>query len=277
MKCRLLWPLLALAACSQSPQQQGPAPSPSASAGKSAGKAATSATPPIDAQWLHQYRWRLTEATDRAGKHIDALFIRNDKPLTLDFTADRLSVINSCNGIGGSYSLNGDRLQVGTLAHTLMACPDPALAALDDAISQRLQGAAKLSTRATGPSPSLVLVAANGDTLTFTGDLTAEARYGGPAETIFLEVAAQTVPCNHPLIPDKQCLSVRERHYDEHGLQAGAPGEWQPLNQDIEGYTHDPGMRNVLRVKRYTIKNPPAGAPSQAYVLDLVVESEKVQ
>jgi len=33
----------------------------------------------------------------------------------------------------------------------------------------------------------------------------------------------------------------------------------------------------VLRLKRYRIANPPADAPSQAYVLDMVVESELVK
>ena len=42
---------------------------------------------------------------------------------------------------------------------------------------------------------------------------------------------------------------------------------------DIEGYAHEAGIRNVLRVKRYTIKNPPADGSSLAYVLDMVVES----
>jgi hypothetical protein len=77
-------------------------------------------------------------------------------------------------------------------------------------------------------------------------------------------------------MPNAQCLLVRERFFDEQGLAAGTPGQWQPLNQDIEGYTHTPGIRNVVRVKRFTIKNPPADGPSTAYVLDLVVESEKV-
>ena len=36
-------------------------------------------------------------------------------------------------------------------------------------------------------------------------------------------------------------------------------------------------MRNVLRVKRYKIANPPADASNLAWVLDLVVESETVQ
>src|SRR2546427_3924036 len=38
---------------------------------------------------------------------------------------------------------------------------------------------------------------------------------------------------------------------------------------NIEGYTHEDGVRNVVRVKRYEVKNPPADAPSQAYVLDM--------
>ena len=53
-------------------------------------------------------------------------------------------------------------------------------------------------------------------------------------------------------------------------------GEWQFLYQDIEGYAHEPGMRNVLRLNRYTIANPPADGSSVAYVLDMVVESEMV-
>ncbi|HEY0334439.1 MAG TPA: DUF4377 domain-containing protein, partial [Stenotrophomonas sp.] len=39
------------------------------------------------------------------------------------------------------------------------------------------------------------------------------------------------------------------------------------------GYTHLQGVRNVLRVKRYTIPHPPADGSATAYVLDLVVES----
>ena len=163
------------------------------------------------------------------------------------------------------------------MIRTMMACPDAALAALDDALTQRLQGSLDLSLQAGGTPPRLQLVTPSGDTLSFTGLPTAESRFGGPGETAFLEVAAQTVPCNQPLMPGKQCLLVRERRFDEQGLPAGTPGAWQPLYQDIEGYTHEPGIRNVLRVKRYPVRNPPADGPSVAYVLDLVVESEKVQ
>ncbi|MEO7930741.1 MAG: DUF4377 domain-containing protein, partial [Lysobacter sp.] len=79
------------------------------------------------------------------------------------------------------------------------------------------------------------------------------------------------------LMPDKQCLQVREVTYGEDGLPSGTPGKWEPLNQDIEGYTHEAGVRNVLRLKRYPIANPPADGSSIAYVLDMVVESEQVK
>lgn len=275
MKYRLLWLPLALAACSQTPQGAGPAPATATSAARAPVTART--TTATDDNLLIQYIWQLNDATDRAGKRIDVLFARADKPVELMFHADRISVTNSCNAMAGGYSINAGILEIGAMAHTLMACADPSLSALDSAVGQRLQGHLKMSLRADGTTPHLQLLADNGDTLSFTGRPTAETRYGGPGDTIFLEVAAQTVPCNHPLIPNKQCLSVRERHYDEHGLQTGTPSDWQPLYQDIDGYIHEEGIRNVLRVKRYTIKNAPADAPSTAYVLDTVVESEKVQ
>ena len=53
----------------------------------------------------------------------------------------------------------------------------------------------------------------------------------------------------------------------------GDPGPFGNFYATIEGYTHEPGVRNVLRVDRYEIKDPPADAPSQAFVLDMVVES----
>lgn len=271
MKCRMLLLPLALAACAQTPGTGSPVPPTIAPAPTAAG-----ATPTIGTGILSQYHWQLNDAFDGEGKRIDALFTGTAKPLQLDFSADRLNVVNACNNIGASYSVKKGRLQVGQMASTMMACPDPARAALDDAIAQRLRGSLGVTLLTRGDTPRMQLVTDSGDTLSFTGVPTAQTRYGGPGETTFLEVAAQTVPCQHPLIPDKQCLLVRERHFDEQGLPSGTPGAWQPLYQDIGGYTHTPGIRNVLRVQRYTVNNPPADAPSVAYVLDIVVESEKV-
>jgi hypothetical protein len=154
-----------------------------------------------------------------------------------------------------------------------MACTDAKLMALDQEIGKRLETESTFALQ-TGDAPTLTLTVSNGDTLTFKGEPTAETRYGGPGETAFLEVAAQTKPCSHPLIPDMQCLQVREIKYDAQGIKTGTDGEFQNFYGNIEGYNHEPGIRNVLRVKRYTIKNPPADGSSLAYELDMVVESE---
>lgn len=282
MKYRLLWLPLALAACSQSPSS-GPSPSASTATPAPSPPAATSAPAPgktmasNDSAELGQYIWQLSDATDSAGKRIDALFARLDKPVELRFNANRLNIANSCNSMNARFSVANGRMQLDPMMTTMMACPDPALAALDGALGERIRGSVKYTLNTQGSAPQLQLVTDGGDTLTFTGKSTPETRYGGPGETAFLEISAQTVPCNNPVMPDKQCLQVRERHYDEHGIQTGTPSEWKPLNQDIEGYAHEPGVRNVLRVKRYALKNPPADAPNTAYVLDMIVETEKVQ
>lgn len=104
--------------------------------------------------------------------------------------------------------------------------------------------------------------------------MTPEARYGPPTR-IFLEVAAQTVACTHPVSGASRCLQVRERRFDAQGLAVGMPGEWRPFYDPIEGYAHQPGVRNVLRLKRFD-RGALAGASPFVFVLDLVVESEVV-
>ena len=174
--------------------------------------------------------------------------------------------------MGGGYSLEGESLTIARMASTMMACADPKLMALDQELGKRLQG--KLGLRLSkGDARHLELTTATGDVLVFDSTPTAATRYGSAGERVFLEVGAQTKPCNHPLIAGKQCLQVRELKYDDKGLKVGTPGPFGHFYNTIEGYTHEAGVRNVLRVNRYPIKNPPADAPSQAYVLDMVVES----
>ncbi|KAF1712451.1 hypothetical protein CSC70_02720 [Pseudoxanthomonas kalamensis DSM 18571] len=225
---------------------------------------------------LEGFHWQLSEASDASGQSLDTLFVRTDPPVTLDFADGRVAISGTCNRMNGGYALEGNTLTAGQLASTMMACVDPKLMALDQEIGTRLQGPLQVSV-ASGDTPRLTLVNAAGDRLLFNGVPTPETRYGGPGERMFLEVAAQTRPCPHPLIPDLQCLQVREIHYDGKGLKTGTADEFQHFYGSIEGYTHQPGIRNVLRVNRYAIKNPPADGSSLAYVLDMVVESEVVK
>jgi heat shock protein HslJ len=225
---------------------------------------------------LDRYHWILTGANDAAGSRIDALFARADKPLQLDFAKGRVHVVNACNAMGGAYALADGHLRIDGMMSTMMACADHRLDALDRVIRRVLQGAPAIALTQ-GEAPSLELTTTQGEHLIFSGKPTAQTRYGGEGERIFLEVAAQTVPCNHPLMPGQKCLRVREVHFDSQGLKTGTPGAWHVLNQSIEGYTHEPNVRNVLRVKRFAIAHPAADAPAQAYVLDMVVESERIK
>jgi heat shock protein HslJ len=239
------------------------------------GDAGTSSATTASTIALDAYHWDLAGATDRQGQAIAALRPSGKAPLRLDFLQNRIAISGGCNRIGGSYTHANSTLQVGPLMQTEMACVDRSLMELDAAITARLQG--NLQTRLlAGDPPQLQLVAASGDTLMFAGTPTPETRYGGAGRTMFFEVAPQRVPCSHPLIPNMQCLQVRERTYTDNGTLT-SQGQWQPLYQEIEGYTHTPGTRNVLRVKKFNVKNPPADASAVAYVLDLIVESELVR
>lgn len=230
-----------------------------------------------DATALGGYHWRLSSAADAEGKRIDTLFVRAEQPVQLDFAQGRLGVSNSCNRIGGGYAVDGAQLKIDNLSSTLMACTDNALMTLDQEIGKRLEGALSFAIEQANGMPQLTLTNGEGDVLTFTGHATAETRYGSGGEQAFLEVAAQTKPCSHPLIPDKQCLQVREIRYDENGVKTGTAAEFSHFYEGIEGYTHEPGVRNVLRVKRFKRDPVPADAADTAYVLDMVVESEVVK
>lgn len=97
-----------------------------------------SSTPDVSLATLTQHDWSLVEATDADG-HVDTMLRGGARaPIRLSFQADRLGVTNSCNGIGGDYQLQNDRLMVGNLMQTMMAC-EPELMARESAIKTRLQ------------------------------------------------------------------------------------------------------------------------------------------
>ncbi|MBV7482933.1 META and DUF4377 domain-containing protein [Bordetella sp. BOR01] len=242
---------------------------------KRAPSAGTSATPATAAPDLSAYHWDLTHARD-AGGAAQTRWVppttRNGAPLRLSFADNRLSVSGLCNRLGASYAIQGDRLKISQVVGTMMACSEPGLMQYEQAFSQRLPQAASWHIDQGQDGPTLTLGFADGAQWTLAGTPTDQTRFGSAGQTIFLEVAAQRVACSHPLIPDTQCLQVREIQYDANGLKTGH-GDWQAFYSDIEGYTHEPGVRNVLRIKRYERQQVPADASRYAYVLDMVVES----
>jgi len=221
-----------------------------------------------DAQRLPGQHWRLVAATDASGTRLDVFFPRPGRPLQLDFVDGRVAVSNGCNAITGNSTIAEGALSTSHLVQTRMACAGPLMQA-DTAMAGVLHGTVQLRLE----GDTLVLTTTDGKTLRFEGEPTADARFSGPGQTVFLEVAAQRVVCHHPEMPDYRCLSVRDVDADEHGVLTPT-GDWQSFYGTIEGYTHQPGVRNVLRVTRYEVADPPTDGSSRAYALDMVVESE---
>lgn len=267
---------LALAACTPTnpPPAADTAATPAATDAPNATNA-TDTTTAIDAAALTGYTWTLTTATDAQGKRIDALFPEGSEGLVLTFADGTASVTGGCNRMGGQFTLDApDQLTVGPLRTTMMACAQPLMQA-DEAVASLLSAPVQIRI-SDGASPRLQLESATGETTSWIGTATAENRYGGPGETVFMEVAPQRIDCNHPMIADSQCLQVREIRYDESGIKQSPPGEWEPLYATIEGFEFQEGERKVLRLKKFTRDDAPADASSIIYVLDMVVESELV-
>jgi heat shock protein HslJ len=264
-----------LAACSSQPQgapmTQPPSPSPSSS----------TSSPSSSAHTLQAYDWDLVSAHDARGQAAPGWLLAGKRALRLRFEGQRLSVQNLCNMMGAGYTLSGPNLQVGQFVSTKRACAERDLMDLEQRVASLLPQAQRLELRgATATSaPQLTLWFADGSRWELAGAPTPATRFGSAGERLFLEVAPERVACNHPLMPQAQCLRVRDVRYADNGVRQGV-GEWRIFQGEIEGYRHEPGMRNVVRVQRYSLARNgqlPADAPSHAYVLDLVVETERVR
>ncbi len=216
------------------------------------------------ADTLAAYHWQLERSADVTAK-----------PVQLTFANQRMIVEGLCNTLGASYNIEGAKMTVQQVAGTLRMCPDPALMAYEQEVGTRLEKIRSWSIDgAPAQSPILTLKFNDGGQWLLKGTPTNESKYGSAGETVFLEIQPQLAPCHHPLIPNKQCMKVRTVEYDESGLKR-KQGNWELFYDDIEGYQPEAGVRNILRVKRYRLANPPADASGYAYVLDMTVESER--
>jgi hypothetical protein len=79
------------------------------------------------------------------------------------------------------------------------------------------------------------------------------------SSALTLEVAPKRRACTGMI--EMQCLMVRER-------VPGQPApKWEPLFGNIAGFTHVPGKRFTLHVRKDHIENPPADASNTRYTL----------
>lgn len=200
------------------------------------------------------------------------------KPLVLNFDkAGRLSISTSCNGMGTNWKVENNQIITGNLMATQMACEPKAMA-------QEGVAASLFENRKTpfvlnlnnANAPTLTVIAENGQKVVFTGKMTPETQYQGQGETIFLEISPETKECTAG-VAKKQCLQVREIKYAENGVKTQVDKDWTLFYDNIDGFTHTANERQVVRLKRFEIKNPAADQSKYAYVQDMIIERETVK
>lgn len=262
-----LWLAALMTACSAAPPGKPAPSSPSAAADA--------------ARVLEGHHWQLVAAFDAGGQPTRDWRLPDRPVLQLDFQDQRLAVRNLCNVVGAGYTLDGAAMKVSEPMSTKKACAERGLMALEQRVTAQLPRVQSYTLGTAQPTgkPTLALGFSDGSRWQLLGQPTPATRYGSAGEQAFLEVAPQQVACHHPLMPNAMCLRVRDLRYDSEGRKQ-VVGDWRILQGGIEGYRHETGIRNVVRVQRYSMARNgqlPADAPSHALVLDMVVESERMQ
>ena len=90
-------------------------------------------------------------------------------PLQIRFEGTQIHVANTCNAIGGTYSVQDGALKIDGLLHTMMACADPALNRMEKIALHVLQQNPQLSLSGSDAAPQLHMATSDQETLTFAG------------------------------------------------------------------------------------------------------------
>ena len=232
-------------------------------------------------QSLQAYTWHLTQIVRPDGQTEPAWHSDDpayDQPLNLSFSDHTVAIQGLCNVMNAGYSLHNSQIHFNQAAGTMKMCADPELMRYERQVAQLLPTATTWSLAAAAQgaqntqkaAPVLTLHFDNGDVWRLAGEQTYKNKYGSKPERVFLEVAAKTEICPQS---GQSCLRVRPVHYDAQGLQIGH-GEWALFPPTlIEGYTHEPGISNIVRTERYQVKDMTDQQKHEIYVLDMVVQS----
>ena len=192
------------------------------------------------------------------------------KPISAQFKEGSLHVNTGCNLQNSSYTLSGNQLKFGTGMSTMIGC-SPELAKQEQFAGALFSNTVTFEIEnPNSESPVLVIQQANQAPVRFTGTITPEAKYQSEGEIIFLDISTKTQECTG--VAKQTCLLVKEVKYNDAGLKTYVDSDWKLFYDQIEGYTHDPKTKVLLRVKRYEIKNPAADQSKYAYVHDMTVE-----
>ncbi len=197
-----------------------------------------------------------------------------NRPIVLTFAEDRLSIQTGCNNMGAGVKVTGNTLVTSQAMMTQMAC-SPELMQQEKFAAQLFdKRTIQISIADEKEQPVLSIEAADGKKYDFVGTITPEAQYQSAAKIMFLEISPELKSCVG--VAPQQCMQVREIKYNEQGVKEQV-GEWELFYSQIEGFKHDPNLRTILRLKRFTRENPAADQSKYVYIKDMAVEQEVVK
>lgn len=198
-----------------------------------------------------------------------------DKPIVLHFSDQRLSIKTGCNGQNTAWKVENGQIVTQQLMSTMMACSPDLMKQerLSADIFQKRDIPFTLNAIDTD-QPTLTIQDANGQKYIFTGTMTPETKYQSEGETVFLEISPETKQCTG--VAPQTCLQVREIKYNQQGIKTQVDKDWTLFYDRIEGFKHKADERQVVRIKRYEIKNPAADQSKYAYVQDMIIEREAI-
>ncbi|SET03663.1 META domain-containing protein [Thorsellia anophelis] len=235
-------------------------------------------------QILPKYQWHLISAQNQEGEALKGVIVEGTPNIEMLFNDNSMIVRNTCNQLMAGYSVEstGSLLKVGQIAQTMRACIDPDMALKDDAMIALLSNLNTVSVEqvatqvTTDDTVTLVMTDNNSNVFRFNGVLTPEAYFGQAGQQMFLEISPDHVACELP-VANSQCIQIREIVYDESFRQSVPDPTWIVYPNAIDGFMHEAGQRNIVRVKRFTHLSEQAQSnslkPDPFYVLELVVES----
>ncbi|MGM8909294.1 DUF4377 domain-containing protein [Psychrobacter sp. 1U1] len=219
---------------------------------------------------LARYRWTLNTATNADTQPITSLMNINNQ-VVLNFNKyqgqNTISYSVGCNTVNAVYQLQDNILMTEDGMGTKMLCND--LNTAENKLNELMQSESQLSLTNEAP-PTLTQITSDSTTLVWRGRMTAQAKYNSRGETIFWAVDANTKLC--PNDKAQSCLQVKPITYDDQGIKIDE-GEWTAFKGNIEGYEHNPGHDEILRLQRYKLAADGDTDTKYAYVLDMVIES----
>lgn len=115
--------------------------------------------PPAIAAAIEGATWRLASLPGHDAAFLAAV----PEGVTVRFADGALQAFAGCNRMRGAYTVAGDRLTLGPMAGTMMACPPP-IAEVENAVVRALAGTQRFAVA----GDTLTLTSDTGSTLVFT-------------------------------------------------------------------------------------------------------------